>query len=46
MDKSLSVLIAGLTGVFSGMLLLYITVKATAFVTDKIPAAEDKKEEK
>ncbi|MCP4394201.1 MAG: hypothetical protein GY804_08075 [Alphaproteobacteria bacterium] len=46
MDKSLAVLVAGLTGVFVGMLMLYISVKATAFVVDKMPKAEEKKEVK
>ncbi len=43
MSNSFIVFISGITGVFCGMALLYIAIRITSFVTDKIEMAKEAK---
>ncbi|MFO7749599.1 MAG: hypothetical protein R6V54_05850 [Desulfobacteraceae bacterium] len=43
MANFFTIFIAGIVGVFCGMILLYGSVKVTAKVTDKILAAKEEK---
>jgi len=42
MSESFVVFISGITGVFCGMALLYISIRITSFVTDRIESAKEK----
>lgn len=43
MINSLSIFIVGIISVFFGMLLLYIDIRLTSVITDKLFAKKDKK---
>ncbi len=43
MSNTIIVFISGITGVFVGMSLLYIAIRITSFVTDKIEMAREGK---
>ena len=39
MTNAVTVFISGITGVFGGMALLYISLRITSFITDKMAAS-------
>lgn len=43
MPNAISIFIAGITGVFCGMLLLYASIKMTAIVVDRLEGAGKEK---
>jgi len=43
MTNAMTVFISGITGVLGGMTLLYLSLKITSFITDKVAASAAKK---
>ena len=43
MNNAMTVFISGITGVFGGMTLLYLSLRITSFITDKVVASAAKK---
>ena len=39
MNNAMTIFISGITGVFGGMTLLYLSLKVTSFITDKVVAS-------
>lgn len=42
MEQAITIFVAGLGGVFIGMALLYIAIRLTSLVTDKIGSRKEK----